>query len=330
MKQIDHYWYSQNPVAWLMLPLSWLFCAIAVLRRGLYRSGILASFYVPVPVVIVGNISVGGTGKTPLLIALCEHLVRQGYRPGVVSRGYGSAVKDEYSLSLDDDAGVCGDEPLLIRQRTNSPVVIGSNRVEAARKLLAENDCDVILSDDGLQHYRLDRDIEIAVVDVQRQFGNGFCLPAGPLREPVSRLKHTDLVVYHGGAGERYHFSLRFGDAVNLCTNERRSLDSFADKRVHALAGIGHPARFFSQLRSHGLDVVEHAFGDHHQYAASELDFPDRAPVLMTEKDAVKCKPLLNSVKPDSDDSGFWSVPVDAIYSDPLGSDLVDLIRQKQ
>ncbi len=330
MKRIDHYWYSQNIVAWLMLPLSWLFCTVAVLRRMLYRAGLLTRYSVPVPVVVIGNISVGGTGKTPLVIALCEFLVRQGYRPGVISRGYGSAVNGEHSLSADDDAAICGDEPLLICQRTDCPVVIGRNRVEAAKKLLAENDCDVILSDDGLQHYRLDRDIEIAVVDVQRQFGNGFCLPAGPLREPVSRLKRANMVVYHGDAGERYQFSLRFVDAVNLRTREQRSLDSFADTKVHAVAGIGHPARFFSQLRSHGLDVVEHAFGDHHQYAAPELDFRDRTPVLMTEKDAVKCRPLVNKIETSADKGDFWSVPVDAIFSDPLGFDLVDLIRQKQ
>ena len=330
MRRIDHYWYSQNPVAWLMLPLSWLFCTVALLRRMLYRSRILASYSVPAPVVIVGNISVGGTGKTPLLIALCEYLARRDYKPGVVSRGYGSAVDGEYSLSVDDDAGVCGDEPLLIRQRTNCPVVIGRNRVEAARKLLAENDCDVILSDDGLQHYRLNRDIEIAVVDAQRRFGNGFCLPAGPLREPVWRLKQTDMVVHHGDAGERFNFSLRFGDAVNLCTQDRRNLESFAGTRVHALAGIGHPDRFFAQLRSHGLDVNEHAFPDHHQYAVSDLDFPDGAPVLMTEKDAVKCRPLLDKAGARCDNAEFWSVPVDAIMSDPLGSGLVELISRKQ
>ncbi len=176
MRRLDYYWYSQNPVAWALLPLSWLFCAIAVLRRFMYINGLLPGYAVPVPVIIVGNITVGGTGKTPLLIGLCEYLIRHGYKPGVVSRGYGATISGEYSVSANDDAATCGDEPLLIQQRTGCPVIIGRDRVAAAKKLLAENDCNIILSDDGMQHYRLKRDIEIAVVDIQRGFGNGFCL----------------------------------------------------------------------------------------------------------------------------------------------------------
>jgi tetraacyldisaccharide 4'-kinase len=328
MKRLDHYWYSQNPLAWLLLPLSWLFCAVAVLRRLMYQKRLFAAYSVKAPVIIVGNITVGGTGKTPLLIGLCDYLVRHGYRPGVISRGYGADTGGEYALSPGDDAAVCGDEPLLIRQRTACPVVIGRDRVAAAKKLLAENDCDVVLSDDGLQHYRLNRDIEIAVVDTRRGFGNGFCLPAGPLREPVSRLKKATMVVHHGDENESYSFFLKFGDAVNLDTGGSRAVESFEDETVHAVAGIGHPQRFFDQLRSTGLNVIEHGFPDHHSYTAGDVDFDDDVPVLMTEKDAVKCRPLLAAGQAGGIDRNFWAVPVDAVLSDRLGRDLSALLEQ--
>ncbi len=328
MKRLDHYWYSQNPVAWLMLPLSWLFCAVAVLRRSMYQNRILRSYDVPVPVIIVGNISVGGTGKTPLLIALSDFLVQHGYKPGVISRGYGAAISGEYSLSADDDAAMCGDEPVLIHQRTACPVVIGKDRVAAAEKLLAEYDCDVILSDDGMQHYRLNRDVEIAVVDMQRKFGNGFCLPAGPLREPLSRLSKVNMVVYHGNSTEKYHFTLQFGEAVNLVTGEQKTLESFAAGTIHAVAGIGHPQRFFTQLRSVGLSVIEHDFPDHHQYTSSDIEYSDDAPVLMTEKDAVKCKLLYPDRKQSGEHRNIWAVPVKAEISDQFGIDLIGLIEQ--
>ena len=328
MKRLDHYWYSQNPVAWLLLPLSWLFCAVSILRRLIYVNGLLPAYGMPVPVIIVGNISVGGTGKTPLLIAVCEFLTRQGLKPGVVSRGYGATASGEYSVEVNDDAATCGDEPVLIRQRTGCPVIIGSDRVAAAKKLLAENDCDVILSDDGMQHYRLKRDIEIAVVDTLRKFGNGFCLPAGPLREPVSRLGKVDMLVYHGGSDDSYHFSLEFGEAVNLLTGEKRTLEGFTTGTVHAVAGIGHPERFFNQLRASGVEVVEHAFPDHHAYTGDDIDYADNLPVLMTEKDAVKCKRLQDDTKSGATMENIWAVPVSAKLSDPLGFGLIDLIQQ--
>lgn len=328
MKTLDQYWYSQNPLAWLLLPLSWLFCSIALLRRFFYKRSLISSYRMSVPVIVVGNISVGGTGKTPLLIGLCEYLLQQGFKPGVVSRGYGASISGEHAVAATDSAAVCGDEPLLIHQRTACPVVIGSNRVAAANRLLAENDCDLVLSDDGLQHYRLQRDIEIAVVDSQRKFGNGFCLPAGPLREPRTRLRSVDMVVHHGRGNERYRFSLRAHEAVNLQSGERRKLASFAEQPVHALAGIGYPQRFFAQLRAHGLQPVEHAFPDHHAYTSGDIDFADELPILMTEKDAVKCRQLLPAAA-DSEDGNIWAVPVDTELSASLGSDLVDLIRQR-
>ena len=330
MRRLDYYWYSQNPVAWVLLPLSWLFCAVAMLRRMLYQKRLLPRYPVPVPLVIVGNITVGGTGKTPLLIGLCNYLEKQGYRPGVISRGYGASVSGEYALSPQDDAATVGDEPLLIRQRTGCPVVIGRDRVAAARKLLAASDCDVVLSDDGLQHYRLDRDIEIAVIDARRQFGNGYCLPAGPLREPVSRLNNVAMVVHHGDASQCYNFTLAFAEAINIESNEHRPLASFSNRAVHAVAGIGDPGRFFSQLRAAGLSVIEHAFPDHHAYTAGDIEFEDALPILMTEKDAVKCRRLLTGEQAAGSNHGLWAVPVDAMLSERLGPDLVALIERNR
>jgi tetraacyldisaccharide 4'-kinase len=322
MKRLDSYWYSQNQLAWSLLPLSWLYCALVWLRRRLYASGMIASTRLPVPVVIIGNISVGGTGKTPLLIALCELLKQQGVAVGVVSRGYGAENTGVHVLADDDDARVCGDEPLLIHQRTGCPVVIGRDRTAAAQRLLEIAAVDVILSDDGLQHYRLQRDIELAVVDAKRGFGNGFCLPAGPLREPVSRLHSVDLVVWHRpddiDAAE-IGFCLEFSDAVNLSTAEARPLTDFVGQRVHAVAGIGFPSRFFDQLRAAGLDVIEHAFADHHAYRQAELDFVDGLPVLMTDKDAVKCRGMRLP--------GLWRVPVSAKLSTALQQAILDRVK---
>jgi tetraacyldisaccharide 4'-kinase len=329
MKRLDHYWYSQNPVAWVLLPLSLLFCAVSILRRFTYIKGLLPDYAMPVPVIIVGNISVGGTGKTPLLIALCEYMIGQGYKPGVISRGYGAGTSGEYSVAANDDAAACGDEPLLIKQRTGCPVIIGRDRVAAAKKLLAENDCDIILSDDGMQHYRLKRDIEIAVVDTLRKFGNGYCLPAGPLREPESRLQKVDMVVEHGKSDHKYHFSLEFGAAINLVTAEQREMESFTAGKAHAVAGIGHPQRFFRQLKALGVEVTEHAFPDHHAYTASDIDYADNLPILMTEKDAVKCRHLQSVNTAGGANENIWAVPVSAKISDQLGIDLIELIKQR-
>jgi tetraacyldisaccharide 4'-kinase len=329
MNRLDHYWYSQNLVAWLLLPLSWLFCVVSMLRRFMYVNGMLPAHSMSVPVVIIGNISVGGTGKTPLLIALCEYLCQQGFRPGVVSRGYGAAMSGRQPVSVGDDAVACGDEPVLIKQRTGCPVVIGSDRVAAAKMLLAENDCDVILSDDGLQHYRLKRDIEIAVVDTKRRFGNGFCLPAGPLREPVTRLRKVNMIVHHGDTDDIYRFSLEFEEAVNLSTGKTRNLDLFAGVTVHALAGIGHPDRFFNQLRTRGIELIEHALPDHHAYTRADIEFADHFPILMTEKDAVKSQRLLPDMKTGDAIENIWAVPVSAKISDKLGADLIGLIKQR-
>ncbi len=299
----DRIWYRRHPAAFLLWPLSLLFGLLAGLRRQAYRQGWLACARLPVPLIVVGNISVGGVGKTPVVIALVQALAEAGYRPGVVSRGYGRAGRD--ALLLDDGTAVAhsGDEPALIRARCACPVAVGADRPRAAR-LLLEAGVDVIVSDDGLQHYAMARDIEIAVVDGRRGVGNGFLLPAGPLREPPARLQNVDLVLVNGDgtavAGERLRPAL--GAAQPLRGGEAVPLDAFAGRPLHAVTGIGDPERFFDALRAQGLDIRAHAFADHHRFVPADLDFGDDAPLLMTEKDAVKCRAF---APPQS-----WAVPL--------------------
>lgn len=319
MKLLAQSWYRSDLPAKLLagflLPLSWLYCAIAVTRRKIYQLGLKKSYTTSVPVLVVGNIVVGGSGKTPLLIALCEFLQEKGFKPGVVSRGYGGKVAGVKQVHKNDSAELVGDEPLMIFQRCSMPVVVGADRVAAVKHLLQNNPCDIVLSDDGLQHYRMQRDFEIAVVDASRGFGNGFCLPAGPLRERVSRLSEVDIVVYNGGdSGEACSYDLKIDDVCSLNGEQCIALSSFSGKTMHAVAGIGHPPRFFSQLRKVGIDVIEHAFSDHHAYTQQDFSGWQDACILMTEKDAVKCRQLL---LPDA-----WVVNVSAVFSATLASQL--------
>ncbi len=298
-------WYGPGPRPWLLRPLGWLYRGVTAVRAGLYRRGWLASVRLPVPVLVVGNITLGGTGKTPLVIALARHLRGAGWQPGVVSRGYGGDVDGPCLLPEDPDPARFGDEPCLIRRRANVPVAVGKRRPEAAR-LLVDAGVDVIIADDGLQHYRLQRDVEICVIDGERRLGNGLVLPCGPLREPPSRLRRVDYRVVNGGEvgpGE-VPMQLTGEEAVRVNGGDRRPLAAFRGQRVHAVAGIGHPARFFDSLRRHGLEVIGHAFEDHHAYVPGDLAFGDNLPVLMTEKDAVKCAAFATQA--------MWSVPVQA------------------
>lgn len=305
--QLQQRWYEDRPPPWWTLPVAALYRAVTGVRRALYSHGWKRSEHLSVPVIVVGNITAGGAGKTPLVIALVEGLRAQGFRPGVVSRGYRGSASAPMLLDDDPDPHVVGDEPALIRLRTHVPVAIGSDRPQAAR-LLLDAGVDVVIADDGLQHYALARDVEICVVDGGRRFGNGHLLPAGPLREPVSRLASVNFVICNGGeprAGE-LAMSLQSGDAVALQEpSSTRALSSFAKRRVHAVAGIGNPARFFAMLREHHIEVVEHTFADHHAYAARDLQFNDELPLLMTEKDAVKCRGFARE--------NWWAVPVHAV-----------------
>lgn len=261
-------------------------------RRAAYASGLLRSTRLPVPVIVVGNLTVGGTGKTPLTIWLARHLSAQGHRVGIVSRGHGGGASHwPQPVRPDSDPALVGDEAVMIARRSGCPLVVGPDRVAAARALLGRCAVDLLLCDDGLQHHALARDIEIAVVDGIRRLGNERCLPAGPLREPPARLSTVDLVVCHGSPrrGE-FAMQLEVRALVPLAGGEERSPASLRGQRVHCVTGIGHPERFFASMRALGARVVAHAFPDHHPFSPADLDFGDDAPVVMTEKDAVKCE----------------------------------------
>ena len=286
-------WQQRNGVSQALRPLSWLYCSIVFLRRGLYRVHLLRSTRLKVPVIVVGNISVGGTGKTPLVVSVVETLKRAGYRPGVISRGYrGKARSWPQQVRPDSDPVMVGDEPILISRRTRCPMAVGPKRVAAGTALLKYSDCDIIVCDDGLQHYALQRDAEVLVVDGARRFGNGFCLPAGPLREPVRRMQKVDWIISNGTAAPG-EFAMQYeGDTlVNLYDeNQTIPLAELKGSGVHAVAGIGNPQRFFERLAQAGLDVREHRFPDHHLYLPRDLDYGTSVPIIMTEKDAVKCQ----------------------------------------
>ncbi len=287
---LESAWYAGGRAPWWSSPLALFYGALISLRRRLYRAGWLHRVQLAAPVIVIGNLSVGGTGKTPLTIAVAEFLRVQGYRPGVVSRGYGGSQREPLLLDAQPDPARVGDEPCLIHA-SGVPVAVGRDRPAAAR-LLLDAGCNVLIADDGLQHYALARDVEICVIDGVRRFGNGRLLPAGPLREPVSRLAAVDLRVCNGGiAGDGEHaMRLRDNGAVALDDGRIMPLAHFAGRQVHAVAAIGNPQRFFASLRDAGMTVIGHAFADHHAFSAADLDFGDNLPVLMTDKDAIKCQ----------------------------------------
>jgi tetraacyldisaccharide 4'-kinase len=314
-------WYKDAFLGILLLPFAYIFSDVVRFRRFLYRRGILKSHTLPVPVIVIGNITVGGTGKTPLIIWLAELLRYAGYKPGIISRGYGGQSETwPQIVNENSDVSKVGDEALLIAKQTRLPVVVGPSRVDAAKKLLDNFDCNVVLSDDGLQHYKLNRDIEIAVIDGERRFGNGYCLPAGPLREPIGRLSSVDFIVVNGNKHEDNEFSMQLvGDmAVNMATGEQKTLQAFQGIACHALAGIGNPGRFFKLLESAGLLCTTHSFPDHHPFSRNDIEFGDNKPLLMTEKDAVKCTGFTGE--------NHWYVPVKAVPEPAFGQQLLDLL----
>jgi len=292
MNWLERHWYCITPLHLILLPISFIFRLLSALRRALYRNGMLTGEKLPVPVIVVGNITVGGSGKTPLTLWLAQQLLDSGWHPGIISRGYGGTNNSPQAVHPSSDPDAVGDEAVLMAQRKLCPVWVGRNRVAAAHALLqAHPECDVLLSDDGLQHYRLQRDVEIAVVDGVRRFGNGFLLPAGPLREPLSRLSEVDAIVVHGGAAAG-EFSMQLhGESFYNLLNPGTSAQAadFYGQSLHAIAGIGHPRRFFGHLNRLGLTVHAHPFPDHHRYLPDDLAYADADAILMTEKDAVKC-----------------------------------------
>lgn len=311
-------WYAAAPWTPLLAPASWLYGAAVGLRRYAYCRGWLRSIRVAVPVIVIGNITVGGTGKTPLAAAVALRLRARGLRPGLAARGYGGRVKKGARRVMpESNPREVGDEPVLLARNTGCPVAVAPRRAEAA-ELLIEAGANVIVCDDGLQHYALARDAEIAVVDAARGYGNRRLLPAGPLREPLKRLAGTDLLLRQGAGGD---FELAPGAARPVAgTGETRSLESFAGERVHAVAGIGDPERFFDMLRAAGMKVVPHPFPDHHAFREEDLRFEDDIPVLMTEKDAVKCAGFARE--------GHWYVPVTARLNEVAAVRLDDLLNR--
>lgn len=322
---LERAWYAPRRALWLLWPLHALMRALVTLRRALYRCGLKRSEGIDAPVIVIGNITVGGAGKTPLVLAVVEYLRAQGWRPGIISRGYKATVTNfPHRVLAADDAARCGDEPLLLAQRSDVPVFIDPDRVRAARAARAAG-CDIIVSDDGLQHYRLRRDIEIHVLDAVRQLGNGWLLPAGPLREPASRLREVDLRVGNGAAfpGIAEHAMHLQLDALHALHGEgRAALADWRGRRVHAVAGIGNPERFFQALRQAGLDVEAHSFADHHAFSAADLPWRD-APILMTEKDAVKCRAVIRDAPADN----IWWLPVSAQLPEEFFQLLAERLR---
>jgi tetraacyldisaccharide 4'-kinase len=323
---INRVWYGDSPWYRVLLPLSWLFARLASWRRRLYRSGVLRSFDVGKPVIVIGNIASGGTGKTPVTMWLASFLKHRGFRPGIVSRGYGGSVgRFPLQVADDSDAGVVGDEPLLMARRVICPVVVHPDRVAAA-SMLIEMGCDVIVADDGLQHYRLKRQFEIAVFDGARGIGNGRLFPAGPLREPVSRLESVDLVMVQGVdvdlAPSLPHgvpvstFELAVVAVHDLRGRRTVAIEDFRGKTVHGVAAIGNPQRFFRMLESYGMTVLPHAFPDHATLDYDDLKFGDGLDVLMTEKDAVK---IAGPVPPH-----WWYIAVDLKLGQASGPHWLD------
>ncbi|WP_293370940.1 tetraacyldisaccharide 4'-kinase [Nevskia sp.] len=311
---LERRWYSAEPAPLALRPFAALYGLIADRIAATKRAQALR---LPVPVVVVGNISVGGTGKTPVTIWLVEQARALGFRPGVISRGYGGrAAYYPLRVSASTDPAECGDEPALIARRCGVPVAVAPDRIAAARLLIEQDGVDLLIADDGLQHYRLARDLEFCVIDGARCLGNGARLPAGPLREPAARLATVDAVIVNGALRStlpthgqpQLAMNLVIERAMSLHTGDALPLASFKGQQVHAVAGIGHPQRFFTALEAAGLVVIPQPFPDHHRYTASDLPFGDALPVLMTEKDAVKCAGFAQP--------GLWYVPAEAVFAE--------------
>ncbi len=322
MTRLRHYfdeffqkiWYAHSRLNYLLRPLTWLYCAIITIRRILFQLKFLKSTSFDVPVIIVGNLTVGGTGKTPLVIWIANYLKKAGYKPGIITKGYlGKARSWPQQVRADSDPVMVGDESIVIAQRTACPIASGPDRVASCAALLKYHNCDVIISDDGLQHYQLARFIEIIVIDGVRRFGNGHCLPAGPLREPVQRLDKVDFVVTNGIALNNEYAMRYIGKSVyNLAdSTQTRELTDFRGMKLHAVAAIGNPAKFFEFLTNNGLTIIEHAFPDHYLYLDQDINFNDNLPIIMTEKDAVKCRRFVSD--------NMWVLPVEVSMKRDFG-----------
>lgn len=291
-------WQKKNFLAYLLWPLSLLYFGFIFFRRKCYQYHLLKTNYLSVPVIVVGNITVGGSGKTPVVIALAQFFKKQGWRPGIISRGYGSTIKSfPYQVHQNSNAREVGDEPLLIVRHTECPTVIDPNRSRGANALLKRYNCNLVISDDGLQHLRLARNLEIAVIDGEYRFGNNFCLPAGPLREPVSRLNSVDFVISKGKSfNNAFDMTLVPEYFYQLIRPEiKKTANYFHGKTIHAVAGIGNPDQFFKCLTDIGLTLIKHPYPDHYLFKPIDFNYGTDAIIVMTEKDAVKCVGFVDS-----------------------------------
>jgi tetraacyldisaccharide 4'-kinase len=354
MRILTRLWYSKNPWIFVLLPLSYIYLSAFKIHKLLYALNIKKIFKSPVPVIGIGNITVGGTGKTPFTIELAKLLLHAGYKPGIISRGYkGRAKEFPKPVTAKSDPDLVGDEPVLIAQRTNCPVVVAPKRSEAVMMLLRDYECDVILADDGLQHHALNKDMEIILIDAKRQYGNGFCLPAGPLREPISRLSSATFLVASGSSAKQddtrssvasgssakqddtrssvangssakqgYTTFLKLDKIYNLKNHHLNFTPSYyQNKTIHAISGIGHPEQFFESLRNLGLNIIEHSFPDHHRFQKKEFMFCKNDDiVIMTEKDAVKCHHFATD--------NYWVLSVNAVISEPFIRDFMVKIKE--
>jgi len=329
LEKLQQGWRRPGVLNYLLIPLSLCYVLVVAMRHTCYRLGLLKSTTLAVPVIVVGSISVGGSGKSPLVMSLVNHLKATGFMPGVISRGYGG--NSEFwprEVNQSTSAELVGDEPQLIFERCNVPVVVGPDRVENGCHMIEKMDCNILVSDDGYQHFALNRTIDIAVIDGQFGFGNGWCLPAGPLRELKSGLDRADIVVINGRPDEELsdripHCTMEMvlQTAYNLVDGSQRELSKFLGSPVHVVAGIGNPARFFSQLEQAGLDIIPHAFPDHYRYTREDIDFGDDHNVLMTEKDGIKCRDMFTL-------ENIWIVPAELRLEEGFFERVTDLLEK--
>ncbi len=320
---LEGVWYHNSAGKYLLIPFTPLFCFIAFMRRWQHECKRDNSN--KIPIIVIGNITVGGTGKTPLVISVVNLLKEAGYSPGIISRGYkGTAKEWPQRVISSTPPHLVGDEPVLMASRTQVPVVVGADRNTDIRYLLNHYDCDVIVSDDGLQHYKMPRSIEMVVIDGDRRFGNGWCLPAGPLRERVSRLQKADFCIVNAMDDSQtekseYLMELKGNHLINLSTAKTITLADLTNQKVYAVTGIGNPDRFFSTLHHHGLDIIPHSFVDHHQFQKEDLIFEHDYPVILTEKDAVKCRKFQTT--------NCWYLPVTAELPDTFKLALLEKLK---
>ncbi len=321
---LNKIWYEDVYIATWFTAVNMLFVDAVRFRKFLYRLGIFQQTKLPVPVIIIGNLTVGGTGKTPVVLSIAQYLQQQGYNIGIISRGYGgNSNKEARLVTANSSTQQVGDEAIMLYKNLKCPIAVSSQRVQAAELILNTHACEILLSDDGLQHYALQRDIEILVIDGERRFGNGYCLPFGPLREPAERTQTVDFILLNGGTIEDQEIPLttHINTAVNLKTAATKPLTELTAQPYHALAGIGNPNKFFQALAAYAPAYKNHIFPDHHKFTNTDINFNDLKPILMTEKDAVKCSAFATEQ--------HWFVPLKTELPEHFFQQLLTLLKSK-